>query len=142
MSVGILNWGLFIRKDKTRDKFRIWSPGHTTTLSTYLVKEEQVHFTYTLLTCTIKKTCFLSSVPFTTVSHTVSRAVPVWSRAASLDYWYPWTTTMPHHTCGCSVNSPHNHVCGPRVVPCGILVRIRYHTCGCVENSPHYHTLG
>jgi hypothetical protein len=30
---------------------------------------------------------------------------------------------MPHLTCGCAVNSPHNRTCGPRAVPCDILAR-------------------
>jgi hypothetical protein len=26
------------------------------------------------------------------------------------------TPRMPHRTCGCAVNSPHNHTCGKRAV--------------------------
>jgi hypothetical protein len=46
------------------------------------------------------------------------------------------TSRMSYHTCGCVVNSPHNHMCGARAVNVRLelVPRMSHRTCGCAVN--------
>jgi hypothetical protein len=49
---------------------------------------------------------------------------------------YLRVSRIPHHTCGCVVNSPHNRTYGVRAVNVRLelVPRIPHRTCGCVVN--------
>ncbi len=51
---------------------------------------------------------------------------------------------MPHRTCGCAVNSPHNRTCTARPVNVWqeLVPRMPHRTCGCVVNWPYNPTCG